>query len=140
MVRMGGEVEENDLEARVRRARALVFFSVDSDLVGVGALKLPFKAYRDGVFRKAGVPDAASAYDQELGWVFVLPAHQGKGYSRVVSAAIMSQSLRKPTFATTRLDNVPMQRTLEHLAFRRLGDSWRSDRGKRPRLVLYVSS
>jgi hypothetical protein len=101
-------------------------------------LKNPSKDYRDGVFEKAGVPDAAKPYELELGWVFVLPEQQGKKYSLVLSAAALSQASRTPTFATTRLDNVAMQKTLEHLGFRRLGDSWRSARGRQPRLVLYV--
>jgi GNAT superfamily N-acetyltransferase len=140
LVRQGEEVQRQGLEARIRRAKALVLLHVDRQVVGVAALKQPAKTYRDGVFRKAGVANAAVSFDLELGWVFVLPAHRGKQYSRILSAAALSRSERKPTFATTRADNIAMQRTLEHLAFRRLGDSWRSDRGQRPRLLLYVTT
>jgi hypothetical protein len=139
LVREGGAVDNAGLEGRVKRAKALVFLKVDESLVGVGALKMPDKSYRDEVFQKAGVPNAAAVFDLELGWVFVRPTHRRKGFSLVVSAAAMSQSERKPTFATTRLDNLTMQKTLEHLAFRRFGDSWRSERGEKARLVLYVT-
>ena len=104
------------------------------------ALKQPAKTYRDGVFRKAGVPKAGLSFELELGWVFVPKVYRGKQYSRVLSAAALSQSQGKRIFATTRADNIPMQRTLELLSFRRLGDSWLSDRGERPRLVLYVTT
>jgi len=63
-----------------------------------------------------------------------------KGYSRVLSGAAISQSDREPIFATTRLDNVAMQKVLENLGLRRLGDSWQSDRGGKPWLVLYVTT
>jgi len=140
LVRQGDEVEGRRLEGRVKRAKALAFLYVDRQLVGVAALKQPAKTYRDGVFRKAGVPNAAKAFDLELGWVFVPETFRGRQYSRILSSAALSQNEQKPTFATTRADNIPMQRTLEHLAFRRLGDSWRSERGQCPCLVLYVAS
>lgn len=140
LVRQGEEVEAQGLEGRAKKAKALVFLYVDRELAGVAALKRPAKAYRDGVFRKAGVPNAAAAFDLELGWVFVPAAHRGRQYSRVLSAAALSQNEGAATFATTRADNVAMQRTLEHLAFRRLGDSWRSNRGQRTQLLLYVAT
>jgi GNAT superfamily N-acetyltransferase len=139
LVRQGEEVDPRGLEDRAKRAKALVLLFVDRTLAGVAALKRPARTYRDGVFQKAGVPNAAKSFDLELGWVFVPKVHRGKQYSRVLSAAALSQNERLPTFATTRADNMAMQRTLEHLAFRRLGDSWRSSRGKREWLVLYVS-
>ena len=137
-VRHGDEVQGHGLEDRVKDAKALVLLQVNSELVGIAAIKQPFKTYRDGVFKKAGVPEAAEAFQLELGWVYVPPEHRRQGYSRALSIAAMSQADRKPTFATTRLDNVAMPRALENLGFRRLGDSWRSDRGKKPRLVLYT--
>lgn len=140
LVRQGDEVEAQGLEARVKRAKALVFLRVDGELVGVAALKEPALTYRDGVFRKALVPAPSTIFRFELGWVFVLPAHRRKGYSRVLSGAAISQSDREPIFATTRLDNVAMQKALEDLGLRRLGDSWQSDRGANPWLVLYVTT
>lgn len=137
-VRRGDEVQSRGLEARVKNAKALVLLQVDSELVGIAAIKQPLKTYRDGVFRMAGVSEAAEAFHLELGWVYVPPEHRRQGYSRVLSVAAMSQAERQPTFATTRLDNLAMHRTLENLGFRRLGDSWRSDRGKKPRLALYT--
>ena len=137
-VRRGDEVLSPGLEARAKNAKALVLLQVDSELVGIAAIKQPLKTYRDGVFKKAGVPEAAKAFQLELGWVYVPPEHRRQGYSRVLSVAAMSQTGRQPAFATTRLDNVAMHRALENVGFRRLGDSWRSDRGKKPRLVLYT--
>lgn len=140
LVRQGEEVDAQGLEDRAKNAKALVFLFVDRTLAGVAALKRPAKTYRDGVFQKAGVPKAAESFDLELGWVFVPAIHRGKQYSRVLSAAALSQNEGAPTFATTRADNVAMQRTLEHLAFRRLGDSWCSTRDQGERLLLYVAA
>ena len=139
LVRQGGEVASLGLEVRVKAAKALVFLRVDNSAVGVAALKAPSATYRDGVFRNAGVPNSAAQFELELGWVFVLPEHRGRKYARVLSAAALSQAAGQPVFATTRLDNVPMQTTLEHLSLRRLGNSWRSDKGRKPFLLLYVT-
>jgi GNAT superfamily N-acetyltransferase len=138
-VRQGGEVGALGLEGRVRQAKALSFLYVDGTLVGVAALKQPDPGYRSKVFKKAGVPKDAPLPDFELGWVYVQPDRQGKGYSLVLSSAAKTQSDGAPIFATTRSDNAAMQKTLERLKFRRIGDSYPSEDGERT-LLLYVTS
>jgi RimJ/RimL family protein N-acetyltransferase len=138
LVRRGGEVEFQGLEKRARRARVLVFLYVDRVLVGIAAVKRPGAAYRDGVFRSAGVSERASSFELELGWVFVPLEYRGKHYSLVAAQAAMSRANDAEVFATTRADNVAMQRTLQRAGFRRLGDSWTSKRGDN-QLVLYVT-
>jgi len=138
LVRQGGEVEVDGLEERVRTARALAFLYIDRALAGIAALKQPNRRHRDGVFIAAGLANAAD-FAFELGWVFVPPEHRGRGYSWIVSAAALSQADGISTFATTRLDNVPMQKTLSRLSFNRAGDAWASSRGEY-QLVLYVTS
>lgn len=60
LVRQGGEVASDGLEARIKAAKALVFLKVNNTVVGVAALKVPSTAYRNSVFRKASVPNAAA--------------------------------------------------------------------------------
>lgn len=138
-VRQGGEVEPAGLEGRIRRAKALAFLYVNRSLVGVAALKQPDKRYRDKVFKAAGASVDATSCGLELGWVFIPEEHRGKHYSRVVSAAAVGQAGGALVFSTTRSDNIPMQRTLEHLKFERVGEPWPSQRGGH-KLVLYVTS
>ena len=142
-VRQGGEVEERGLEDRVRRAKALAFLYVSGTLVGVAALKQPNQRYRDGVFKKAKVSQCTALFDLELGWVYVLPEYRGKHYSAVLSAAAKSQSNNASIFATTRSDNKPMQKTLERLGFKRIGNTYDSTRldstGRKYELQLYVT-
>jgi hypothetical protein len=78
-VRRADEVQSQGLEDRVKHAKALVLLQVNSELVGIAAIKQPLKTYRDGVFRKAGVPGAAEAFQLELGWVYVPPQHGARG-------------------------------------------------------------
>jgi hypothetical protein len=138
MVREGGEVGTTGLSKRIRNAKIIVMLELEEALVGVSALKRPDTSYRDGIFKKAGVPQLAIQFFWELGWIYVPPKHRGKRYSYVLAAAALSQRENKPTFATTRLDNVAMHRTLEDLRFRRLGDSWQSTKSEKQRLMLYA--
>jgi RimJ/RimL family protein N-acetyltransferase len=85
------------------------------------------------------VPQCAASFDVELGWVYVLPEHRGKHYSEVLSAAANSQSDGAPVFATTRSDNIAMQKALERLQFRRVGDPYWSADNKRT-LMLYAAA
>lgn len=139
-VRRGDEVMSEGLEERVQqRGLALVFLWVDHALVGVGGLKRPNTRHRDKVFRSAGVPKEASRFSVELGWIFIPKEHRGKRYSLPIAATAMSQADGAAVFATTRSDNVPMQHTLDHLGFTRLGEAWASERGDY-KLVLHVTS
>jgi len=140
----GGAVEKRGLEGRVRQAKALAFLYVGDTLVGVAALKQPLPRYRDDVFKKATASQCATLFNLELGWVYILPEHRGKHYSEVLSAAAKSQSYNTPIFATTRLDNKPMQNTLERLGFKKIGDTYdskcRDSTGSKYKLLLYVTS
>jgi ribosomal protein S18 acetylase RimI-like enzyme len=137
-VRHAGEVEAAGLEGRVRKAKALAFLYVEGTLVGVAALKQPRPKYRNDVFKKAAVPLEAPSFDLELGWVHVLPEHQGRRYSGVLSAAAKAQSDGAPIFATTRAENIKMQKTLGRLKFKKIGNPYPSGRAKY-KLLLYVT-
>jgi len=50
----------------------------------------------------------------------------------------MTRAEGASVFATTRLENRAMRRTLEHLGFALLGEPWTSKRGEH-RLVLYTT-
>lgn len=137
LVLCGGEVQREGLEELVKKAKALVFLREDNEVFGVAGIKWPRNKHRNDVFRDARVPEYAYKFQLELGWIVVKPEYQKKGYSLVLSASAMSEAEGKPTFATTRLDNLPMQKTLERIGFRRYGDSWQ---GRNHRLVLYVKT
>jgi GNAT superfamily N-acetyltransferase len=139
LVQQGDEVMGLGLEGRVRQATALSFLYINGTLVGVAALKQPHRGYRERVFKKAAVPKDSAMFELELGWVYVRPEYRKKGYSEVLSAAAKTQSDGAPIFATTRSDNHAMQKTLEHLRFRRIGESYPSEDGERM-LLLYVTS
>ena len=140
LVLCGGEVQRRGLKNLVNEAKALLFLHVDKQLVGVAGIKRPRNKHRNDVFRDAGVPEYACKFQFELGWVFVKCEYRGKGYSRALSAAAMSEAEGEPTFATTRLDKPAMQRTLERLGFRRLGDSWLSTLNENAPMGLYVKT
>ncbi|MEO7272415.1 MAG: hypothetical protein ABIX28_18755 [Vicinamibacterales bacterium] len=67
-------------EDRVKEAKALVLLQVNSELVGITAIKQPLRTYRDGVFKKAGVPEAAEVFQLELGWVYAYPRVLGHSF------------------------------------------------------------
>lgn len=137
-VQKGDEVEPKGLKERVERAKTLAFLYMGTALVGVAALKQPNVSYRDDVFKKAEVPLIATDFELELGWVYVSPDQRGKHFSEVLSTAAISQSKGTPVFATTRLDNLPMQRALERVKFSSVGVPYSSKRGDY-KLLLYVN-
>ncbi len=130
LVGRGKEVTAEGLDDRIKAARALVFHSLQGQVIGVAALKTPAAARRQKVFHKAQAPQDPDDYPFEAGWLFVSPAHRGKGLSRELLGAILESAQGRGVFATTRSENGPMRRTLERFGFVETGNSYPSERGE----------
>lgn len=139
LVLAGGEVTAVGLEDRVRRAELLVFLQHDGCLKGIAAVKNPVTHYANEVFRKAQVPNRRSAYQFELGWVFVMPSSRGAGFSHQLVATALSSIAGQGIFATSNADNVAMHRALGAHGFLHIGVTFASNRGNH-QLVLFVDN
>jgi len=124
LVLKGEQVQAAGLKYRIRRAVLLAFYYERDTLVGVAALKRPNRAYKDEVFRKAGVFEKRDELDFELGWAFTLEKYRGKGICSCLVRKLLEESEPKNLFATTRKDNLQMQKILKQNGFRRVGKSY----------------
>lgn len=126
----GGEVASGGLSDRVRRAEALLFLLDDaSGLVGVSAIKRPHPNYRANKFAAAKTSISPDTFSIELGWVYLIPAFQGRGLSSSLVDPLMAIVADRPVFATTRQDNDAMHHILPARGFRATGSSYRSENG-----------
>ena len=124
LVRQGFDGSDEGLPGRIRGAHCLAFHYAPEDvLVAIAGLKAPTERYWADVFRKAEAGVSAAEYDHELGWVFVVPAHRGKGIARSLCRQLLAR-VASPVFATTRPDNLPMIRILRALGFARVGQPY----------------
>lgn len=129
-VRAGGEVSIQGLTERIRCAAALAFARVDGLVVGIAALKHPQDSYRHRVSTESGAALSAQEFSFELGWVYVSPKLRGKGFSLLLSQAVLAESNGAGVFATSRTDNIAMHRSLAKLGFVASGNPFVSGRGK----------
>jgi hypothetical protein len=136
-VRKGGEVTSAGLNDRIKAAEALAFLFVRKELAAIAALKNPSENHKQGVFENAGSVDAAF-YRFELGWVYVAERFRENGYSKQILKEL-SRSIRSGgVYATSRIDNVPMHKSLESEGFIKIGDSWPSKEQPGKLLCLFV--
>lgn len=118
MVISGGEVAAAGLDVRIRAAAYLAFlYDRDDVLCGVAAIKQPDKDYRDGVFAKAEASFDPAGYVLELGWIVVAEKYRGHGLTRNLLTPLFRQIPDKPVYATTRIGNEPMRRSLVRYGF-----------------------
>lgn len=134
-----GEVTSVGLDARIRRAEALVFLVQNGCLKGITAVKNPEHNYKNRVFQKAQASVQANEFPFELGWVFVLPSSRGIGYSKKLVQAALAATLGRAIFATSRSDNVAMHNVLIAHGFIRHGREYSSSRGNQ-NLVLFINN
>ena len=138
LVLQGGEVTPTGLRQRICSAAHLLFLSDSAGtLVGISALKHPSVAYRAKVFQQAQASASSALFPVELGWIFVVPSHQGQHLSRPLVEHVLPYAAGSLVYATTRADNERMQRTLARYGFLRDGVAYPSELGDY-NLVLFV--
>lgn len=134
LVEEGGEVDNERLSGRVRRAVALGFFRIDNRIASVAAIKSPNNNHKRSVFRSAGSKENPDHYNIELGWIVTKEQHRGEGLASTLVSELL-KNVSRAIFATTREDNKAMLRILEKHGFRRSGHVYP---GRRCPMALYL--
>lgn len=121
LVKRGGEVERAGLRKRIERAELLAFHYENNNLVGIAAIKQPYKTYVEQVFKKAGVSEKYNTYKLEIGWAFTIPEYRSNSICSDLIKRLISTLQLKNIFATTRTDNLSMQKILVRNGFQKVG-------------------
>lgn len=124
----GAEVPSNQVQRNLQQAVNIVWASDHGRTMGVVVLKRPIPSYKDYVFQSAGVANQAQHYNQELGYVYVLPKYRAQGVGAKM-LRIMNRNVQQPVFATTRENNRTINTILKWAKFDVTGDPWASSRG-----------
>lgn len=125
IIKSGEAVDPESAEAELPRASVVAVARRAKQIVGVGAIKRIRPGYAFDKAYKSGVTFAPDT--QELGYVAVDPAHQGKGLSHRIVAALLSKN-DGPLFATTSSDR--MKQTLAKSGFVQKGREWKGQKGQ----------
>lgn len=109
---LGGEVDDGGLAYRIVHAEKLAFLSVDGNLVGTAGLKNPEQTYRLKVSRKSDFELPVQQFPYELGWIYVVPEAEGRGYAKAMAGVLLHSIKGHGVFATTRTNNGAMNHLL----------------------------
>lgn len=137
VIRLTGEVQEAGLVDRIKRAELLAIQRNANKIVGIVALKVPDKGYRQHVEASAEFDLPEAKYPYELGWAYVDPSVRQQQIASTLCTALIADRSTACIFATTRTNNAGMQRVLEKVGFQKVGKSYQSKRGDHT-LMLYV--
>jgi len=125
IIKSGEAVDPESAEAELPRASVVAVARRAKQIVGVGAIKRIRLGYASDKAYKSGVTFAPDT--PELGYVAVDPAHQGKGLSHRIVAALLSKN-GGPLFATTSSEG--MKKTLVKAGFAQKGREWKGQKGQ----------
>lgn len=137
LVLAGGEVVAHGLKDRILQAEHIAFLREGKCLLGVAGLKRPSENHRAEVAAGAGATLAIKEFPFELGWVFVLPSARGRSFSLPLCSPLIDAAAGKGIFATSRVTNIGMHKTLFKLGFACIGSEWRSQQNP-DSLALFV--
>jgi len=134
----GGQVDENKLACRIKKAKFLVFLWNGDELIGCAAIKEPASSYREKTFTNAKLSSEYSAqFPFELGWIVVRDGYRCCGYARcLISAAMNSHEASKGLFATTY--NPKINEHLTTFGFQEEGSSYPSIKNPQEQLSVYL--
>lgn len=141
LVQCGGAVDEHHVRQGVRRKGAkMVFAKIDGIVVGVAALKVPLKSYRDGIESeaKSGHPIPQRLYPFELGYVSVSQRYGGQGIGKALVEKVMEISNGHGLFATTSHPAMK-EKILPSAGFSSVGTSWANDQNERLHLFTFTA-
>ncbi len=138
LVRKGDEVSARGLSSLIRTAEWLVFLYEGAEiLAGIAALKNPRAAYKRKVFQKACSSDDPDTFVYEIGWLFVENKFRGRKLSRRLLQSAVELAPDQKVYATTRENNMKMDKTNRRCGFTVSGSAYTSDSGEY-NLLLYI--
>jgi hypothetical protein len=128
LVIKGGEVGGAVLTDNIAGSRILAVYREDSLIFGVAALKRPKESYREKIEVRSGMALLKADYPYELGYIFLDESLQGLRLSYPLVQAALDHAGGAGVFATVRINNDKMRKTLKRAGFIAVGDSWKGNK------------
>jgi hypothetical protein len=118
-----GEVSEYSFTGLIEKNPKILILGNTEKIDGIGALKIPNKAYKEKVFALSNSKKDSSEYNFELGWVVSLSSGNGNKIVELIT------DFEKNIYATVREKNEIMIHLLKKYGFQQAGFSFKSNRG-----------
>lgn len=138
LLKLGDQVKLSHLKQKITKAHFIAFYIEKREIVAIGGLKNPSIKYKNHIFKAAKTDLNAHEYQHELGWAFTLPEFRGQRIGEKIFLKLLKKIPKgTPLFATTRTDNIPAQKLLLKLDFKKTGTPYKSRKGNY-RLELFL--
>ncbi|MBL7890738.1 MAG: hypothetical protein JNL24_14390 [Bacteroidia bacterium] len=134
----GGQVNSQNLSHRLRRADLIAYSKIANSIVACAVLKNPNPNYKLNVFEKSQSINSPNEFSLELGYVFTDSNHRGNGFSSILCNKIVNSKPNANIFATTNVENLPMQKILQKNGFFQSGKEYIGDYNDK--LVLLIKN
>ncbi len=118
-----GEVDENTFNNLLAKNPVLILYPEAKNVKAVGALKIPNDSYKKKVFHESNSELNPDDYRYELGWIVSLENGNGKQTTEILAR------YESKMYATIRDENLRMISIIESLGFKKIGQSYKSNRG-----------
>lgn len=139
LVQQGGAVDEHHVRQGISRKGAkMVLARFEEIVIGVAALKVPLKSYRNGIESeaKSGYPIPQNLYPFELGYVAVSQHHGRQGIGGALVNKVLELSDGSGLFATTS-HSAMKDSLLPDAGFKPVGTSWANDQNEKLHLFIF---
>ncbi len=118
-----GEVDGKTFDGVIARNPFLILYPSKDSIKAVGALKFPYESYKNKVFRKSKTDYKPEDFELELGWIVSLEAGNGRPMTKILA------EYKSGIYATVRNENERMIQIITSVGFKKVGESYGSERG-----------
>lgn len=121
LILKGDEVNSATLPNRLSESALIAYFIDSNKIMATATIKMPLDSYKTKVFYDSNSNLSISDYIYELGYVMVDENCRGGKLASRLCRELTKIFLSQNLFATTRVDNVPMQKILKNNYFSEIG-------------------
>ena len=124
LILKGGEVSSITLLQRLSESSLFAFVVDNNIVVATATIKNPLDNYKTNVFAKSKSNLSIIDYPFELGYIMVEESYRKDKLASQLCSELCKAFLKQKLFATTRIDNTPMQSILRKNYFVEIGEQY----------------
>ena len=111
------DINKENLDQRILRAKFLAFYYLESRLIGIGAIKSATPGFRNRILAGQVIQLVADLPESEIGWFYIHDNFRGKGIGSYILSELLKVSLYNHLFAVTSSENREMRHLLTNNNF-----------------------